>query len=169
MRTIPQVCEALTNTLTETADEMASETGFVQRRSKLSGANFVTSLVFGWLKHPDATLEQLVQTTAGLGVRISPQGLSKRFSPQAAQCLKGVLEAAVGKVIATESVALEILRRFNGVYVQDSTVVVLPDELAEVWSWLWREHIEGNECFNKAPGTFRPEYWGYWGSVVGIR
>ena len=65
MINIPQVCEALTNAFTETADEKASETDFVQRRSKLSGANFVPSLVFGWLKHPDATLEQLVQTTAG--------------------------------------------------------------------------------------------------------
>ena len=166
MSTIPQVCEALTNTLTETADEMASETGFVQRRSKLSGTNFVTCLVFGWLKHPDATLEQLVQTTAGLGVRISPQGLSKRFSPQAAQCLKGVLEAAVGKVIATESVALEILRRCvcSGLYCGGTA-----RRASRSVVWLWREHIEGNECFNKAQGTFRPEYWGYWGYVVGIR
>lgn len=36
-------------------------------------------------------------------------------------------------MIATEPVAIEILQRFNGVYLIDSSVIRLPDELAEVW------------------------------------
>lgn len=44
-----------------------------------------------------------------------------------------MLEASVAKVISGEPSALVMLRRFNGVYLLDSSTVALPDELAEVW------------------------------------
>ena len=53
---------------TTVADQAARETGFVQRHSKLSGARFVQALTFGWLGQPDASLGQLAQMAATLGV-----------------------------------------------------------------------------------------------------
>lgn len=133
MVTIPQVAEAMQTVLTTTADEVARETEFVQRKSKMGGAAFAQTLTFGWLENPQATLEELCQTAAALDVTITPQGLDQRFSASAAQCLQKVLEAAVDEVIASEPVAIPILQRFNGVYLDDSSTVTLPDELAEVW------------------------------------
>jgi hypothetical protein len=120
--------------LTTKADEAASETGFVQRKSKMGGASFVQTLVLGWLQKPEATLEELTQTSAALGVTITPQGLEQRFNEPAAQCLQKVLEEAVNKVISAEPVAIPILQRFSETYLDDSTTVTLPQELAEVWS-----------------------------------
>jgi hypothetical protein len=120
--------------LTTKADEAASETGFVQRKSKMGGASFVQTLVLGWLQKPEATLEELTQTSAALGVTITPQGLEQRFNEPAAQCLQKVLEEAVSKVISAEPVAIPILQRFSETYLDDSTTVTLPQELAEVWS-----------------------------------
>jgi len=131
--TIPQVAETMKTVLTDVAEGVARVTGFVQRRSKMGGAEFVQSLVFGWLGNPAATLEELTQTAAVLGVEISPQGLEQRFTPAAAECVRHVLEGAVGQLLKAEAVAVPILRRFAGVYVQDSTVVNLPEELAAVW------------------------------------
>ena len=59
MVTIPQVAEAMQTVLTTTADNAAQETGFVQRESKMGGAAFAQTLVFGWLENPEATLEEL--------------------------------------------------------------------------------------------------------------
>jgi hypothetical protein len=39
----------------------------------------------------------------------------------------------VGALIAAEPVAIPILQRFNGVHIQDSSVITLPDELAGTW------------------------------------
>ena len=100
MVTIPQVAEAMQTVLTTTADSAARETGFVQRESKMGGAVFAQTLVFGWLENPEATLEELSQTAAAIGVIITPQGLEQRFSATAAQCLRQVLEAAVDRVIS---------------------------------------------------------------------
>ena len=134
MSTIPQVAHALNVVLNSTADAAAHRSNFVQRRSKFTGARFVQSLVFGWLKNPQASLEELTQITATLGVRVSPQGLDQRFGPKAAATLEQVLNAAVTQVIAAQPVAIPLLQRFGSVVVLDSSTVVLPDALAHVWS-----------------------------------
>jgi hypothetical protein len=132
--TIPRIAEAMQTVLTTKADSVAHETGFVQRESKLGGASFTQALVFGWLENPQATWEELSQTTAAIGVVITPQGLEQRFSGSAARCLQKVLEAAVDQVVASEPVAIPVLQRFAEVYLDDSSTVNLPKELAAVWS-----------------------------------
>jgi len=132
--TIPQVTAALQQVLGPVADAAARATGFTQRASKLTGARFVQTLVFGWLGRPGAGLERLSQTAARLGVSITRQGLDDRFTPQAAACLEQVLAAAVQTVLAAQPRAIPLLQRFpGGVWVQDSTTISLPGELAAVW------------------------------------
>ena len=116
---IPEVAEAMQKVLTQVADRAAHETGFIKRLRKINGANFVQTLVFGWLSKPDATLEDLAQTAAGIGLVISPQGLDERFTLEAANLMKQVLEESVQEMIAANPVAIPILERFNGVYIQD--------------------------------------------------
>ena len=81
MNILPQVAEAMQTTLSTNSDIIAIESNFVKRERKLNGSNFVQTLVFGWLANPSASLEELTQTAAILGVSISPQGLDKRFTP----------------------------------------------------------------------------------------
>jgi hypothetical protein len=132
--TVPDVAETLQDVLTNTARVAAHDSGFVRRRSKLTGPAFVQALTFGWLDNPDATLEELTQAAATVGVRISPQGLDQRFTPCAADCLLRVLQAAVTRVLATDPVAIPVLQRFaGGVCVLDSTIIGLPDVLAALW------------------------------------
>ena len=134
MVTIPDVAEAMQSVLTDAADAIARETGCQRRASKLGGAGFVRALVFGWLADPDATLERLAQTAAALGTPVTPQALDQRFTAEAAACLEGVLAEAVGTLVAAEPAAVPLLRRFSGVYVQDSSTLRLPDALAELWA-----------------------------------
>jgi len=133
MDILSQVAEGMQGVLTEAADIIGRKTGFIERQRKLSGSRFVQTLVFGWLSNPDSTVEELCQTAATLGIGISPQGLNKRFTPKASDCLQKVLESAVSQVISDDPVAIPLLQRFNGVHIQDSSTVVLPDELAVIW------------------------------------
>lgn len=133
MTTIPQVAAIMQELLTTEADRIAGETDFVRRSSKLGGAEFCQTLVFGWLANPAATLEELAQTAAALGVTITAQGLDNRFTAPAAACLRQVLECAIGQVVCAQAPAVPLLQRFNGVYIQDSTTISLPDALADVW------------------------------------
>jgi hypothetical protein len=133
MESLTQVAAALQHVLTEVADEAAGAVGFVRRRRVLTGALFVQALVLGWLARPDATLHQLTQALAARGAAISPQGLARRFGPEAADLLQRVLAAAVATVVATAGAGTPLLARFAGVYLLDSTTIRLPDALAAVW------------------------------------
>src|SRR4051794_30454955 len=96
---LPDVAAALVEVFTAEADRAVRQSGLVQRQSKLSGEAFVQTVTFGWLSNPQATLEQLAQTAATLGVTITPQGLEQRFSARSADCLQRVLQAAVRRVL----------------------------------------------------------------------
>src|SRR5260370_27096619 len=133
MWTVTQVTTTVQTLLTTTANGLARETGFVRRASKLTGAHFVQALVFGWLNNPNATLQQLAQMAGTVGVPISSQGLDQRFSQVAANLLRQVLEVAVGSLVTADPVAIPLLQRFRGVYLLDSSTIVLPNELAAVW------------------------------------
>lgn len=133
MTSLPQVAAAFHRVLSEIPEDLARAVGFCQRRSKLTGALFVQTLVFGWWRHPAATLAELSQTAAALGVAITPQGLDQRFGSAAAALLHDRLTAATREVIASDPVATEVLARFAAVEVLDSTTIALPDVLASHW------------------------------------
>ncbi len=106
MSSIPEIARAMENVLSTTAEAIARPTGFVQRRSKLTGPVFAKTTVLGWLTKPDSRLSDLTQVAAAFGVKISPQGFDDRFTPQAAAFLEQLLDAAVGQVIAAEPVTI---------------------------------------------------------------
>jgi hypothetical protein len=133
MTIIEQVADALQDIFISVAHRLADQTQFVQRVSKLVGATFLQTLVFTYLADPDATLDQLTQTAAALGVDISAPGLSQRFTPQAAAFVQAALAAAIKRVLSAEPLAIPILEQFSGVFIEDSTVIVLPQELRELW------------------------------------
>lgn len=134
MTTIPEVVQAMQTVLTTDAREAGRASGFVQRRSKLDGAGLAQTLVFGFLANPQATWEELAQTAATCGIAITAQGLDERLGARAAECLRQVLQAAVGQLVQAAPVALPVWKRFTGVYVQDSTVISLPASLATEWA-----------------------------------
>lgn len=123
---MPRVVCAMQTVLTVVADTGARTTGFIKRHRKLTGATFVQTLAFGWLSNPKATLEELSQAAATVGVDITPQSLDERFTKEAAETLKQVLDAAVEQVVAADPQAVPLLERFNGVYVRMENRFLLP-------------------------------------------
>jgi hypothetical protein len=119
------------------ADTLARETGFVQRQRKLTGSTFAKLTVFGAASTPYPTYTDWTHAAALTGTTITPQGIEQRFTPAAARFLHAVLQRFVESVVTTcTPVVAPLLQRFAGVFIKDSTVVVLPRELASVWQGL---------------------------------
>jgi hypothetical protein len=133
MASVAEIASAMKGLLSDTAQRLGRETKFVQRASKLDGARFAQSCVVGWLEHPDASLSQLSQSAASVGVAISPQGLDQRFDQEAAAFLRQLLEEASRLVVSADPTVLPVLSRFSAVQVQDSTTLTLPEGLAALW------------------------------------
>jgi hypothetical protein len=121
---------ALQTLLTAGADELARLTQLVRRQRNLTGATWVQTLVFGWGRQPDASLEDLADQAERLGVSIRPQGLDQWFCPEGADCLRQLVQRAVATLVHSQGTSLPLLLRFAGVSVEDCTAIALPAELA---------------------------------------
>ena len=127
--TLTHLADAMQTVLDQVPQAQAKPTGFIRRQRKLTAAVFVKALVFGWLANPKASLDQLAGVATLLGVPIQPQSLEERFTPQAAELLRRVLEASILAVITADPVAIAVLNRFTEVVVLDSSTVSLPEPL----------------------------------------
>src|SRR5580700_849100 len=78
---LSQQAEILQRMLGPRADQLAHETGFIQRERVLSGSDFAQALILGWLQQPDERVEGLVQILGRREVTITASGLSQRFTP----------------------------------------------------------------------------------------
>ena len=136
MTTIPQVSRAMQHVLTTAAQSADTKLHYTKRpdQAKFSASTLVQTLVLGWLAHPDATVEQLSQSAARVGVDVTAQAIDQRFTLATAALLQQVLSASLQHLIASDGLSIPILQRFTGVRIHDSTTIVLPDALAELWA-----------------------------------
>jgi hypothetical protein len=134
---VPEIDEIVNFYSAEVVEEIARETGFVQRESKLGGIEFLGIMTQGLYFRPDATLDQMVAMGRDINkeLEISPEGLHQRINHSGVEFLKKMLskamELSVSRLI-DESVP-RILESFGKVHVLDSTQASLPEELSEIW------------------------------------
>jgi len=133
MTTIRELAALLQHFLTETADEVAQQTGFIERQRKVTGAGFAQALIFSFLAHPAATRAQVQQTAVAAGMGVTTPALDQRFTPKAVLFLDTLLQRALTLVVEGPA-RPSLLSRFNGVWLADTSVMALPDALAAVWS-----------------------------------
>ena len=120
--------------LEEASEEAGEAVGFVQRQSKMMAKEFVETLVLGCLEQADASLTDFAQIAADLGVEITGSGIDQRITSKGVELLKSVLERSLKQVVESRPHQPEILRQFNGVYLLDSSYIVLAEHLAELFA-----------------------------------
>jgi hypothetical protein len=134
MTSVSQVEYSLKHILEERANVLARETGCIERQRKFSGADLLQTLVFGWLSHPDASLETLASLATIRKVEVTDTAIHKRFTKPCAQFLHAVFEEMASVVVeASQEVPVNLLCRFQSVVLEDSSSIALPEELAEQW------------------------------------
>lgn len=132
MNPVFQVAAALQTVFSTTAKELARSTGVILRERKFDGASLAQTFVFGWLDNPQATLDELAQMAASCGAAVKPQAVAQRLNSRLAEFFEQLLEVAAGQVVtAAKGAPIELLQRFNGVYLQDSTTILLPEQFAQ--------------------------------------
>src|SRR5437588_7868972 len=106
MNTITQVAARLQGILGEEVEQLAREVGFVKRHVVLSGADFVHSLILGWLQEPEITLDGLTQVLERREGGIAAPGLSQPSTPEAATRLHRVLDRRCAGQMQVEPVRI---------------------------------------------------------------
>ena len=127
MITVPRMARVLRQVFERDARALARSMGVIQRERKLNGSTLLLLLVLGWLHHPQAGSSALARFAGTLGVQISKQGIEEHWTYRTAEWLYEVLLGAIGSLLSAKAVAVPLLQRFAGVYLEDGSSVVLPD------------------------------------------
>src|SRR5262249_28828929 len=161
---LTELARTIQDLLTTKADELASQCGFVQRKRKVSGANFAQTVVFTAMADPEPTKSGSQAFAAAAGLGAPRQALDKRFNARGAAFFRELLRAAVAEMVAAP-VAIPLLRRFTAVEVLDSSVVPLPDELAGLYRG--GRSGRGPQTGPQAPVTLPLGLRLHWGTLGG--
>jgi len=113
--------------------DIAWETGAVKRNGKLDAATLVQMLIFGYWQTPDIPLSGLQQIAGRRDVDVTASAISQRLTPECAEMLHQILQRLVAIQIEGEKVDIPLLKNFSAVIVEDSTIIPLPPELANIW------------------------------------
>jgi len=152
MDIISTIVKALQEVFTDSADHLARETKFIKRQRKITGRGFAQAMVFGWLAQSDARVSDLSQSVANVKIDITRQGLHERFTAEAAAFLEAMLHKCIAQVVASLALEMPILGRFDGVYVMDSTIIILPDELSDIWQGCEGSALKLSVCWELLTG-----------------
>ena len=99
MSRVSQVEMSLKHIMEEQANVLARETGCFERQRKCSGADLLQTLIFGWLSHPDASLETLASVATLREIEVTDAAVHKRFTQACALCwLLGTSVHKIGKL-----------------------------------------------------------------------
>jgi hypothetical protein len=132
MTVVQTVTTSLQRLLGAALDDLARESGVVQRQRKFTGQTLLLMIVATLLHKPDATWWDFLVTAHALGLQVSQTAVQKRF--QAGQplvdFLRSALERALQQTVAGLPAAAALLQQFTAVFLGDSSTMALPDELA---------------------------------------
>src|SRR6266536_5709449 len=132
VRNLPPLLQTL---LTTTAAQRARDHHVIQRVRAFDGASLCQTLVFGYLDNPDASLSGLCQAATVCAVQVTRQAIDQRLKGEMGEhlttWLTGLLSEATRQTITRQTEVLPLLARFTGIWVEDTTVLALPDALAD--------------------------------------
>lgn len=128
-----KMSQAFRTFFTETAETVARQTRFVIRRSKLTGAVFVQTLVCGWSEQPEASLNDLAEVAADLGVEITAQGLDERINDAAVRLFETLAQESLRWFQQRIPLDIALLRQFTAIEILDSSHIALPATLQDAY------------------------------------
>jgi hypothetical protein len=131
MQSIAKVGSALQDLFGAAVEEAAETSGVVIRQRKFNAMSLAKTFILGFLAKPDASDEDLARMAVQVGVDVTPQAVEQRYSPALAQFLKDLLGRAAQILVSSNKALAPILERFSCVILQDSSTIVLPDDLKE--------------------------------------
>jgi hypothetical protein len=128
MATITNTVSALQRLFTTDASRCAKESGVIRRNRVFTPETLAKTFVLTWLGKPMATLDELAQAAGSCGAVVSAQAIDQRFTPSLTDFFRRLLASAVSTVVSGNRVDTELMKRFAGIYLLDSSIVALPDE-----------------------------------------
>lgn len=131
MHTISNMAEVVLDFFGKKAQQISEDSGFAQRKSKLTGKKFASALVLGFLNNPKASLEDICQLLKKGNLKISKQGLHERFNNKSVHFMEQLFQESIYRFKDKSVNLIELLKPFQSINILDSSGFKLPETLKE--------------------------------------
>jgi hypothetical protein len=131
MQSIAKVGSALQYLFGAAVNEAAEKSGVVIRQRKFNAMSLAKTFILGFLAKPDASDEDLARMAVQVGADVTPQAVEQRYTSRLEEFFKDLFSRAVQCVVGSNKSLAPILERFTSVILQDSSTIVLPDDMKE--------------------------------------
>ena len=140
-------------------ENLARESGFVSKESKLSGFKFLDLILFSKFDNEKLSLNDLSSQTAHKHqIFISKQAINDRFTIKSVRFIKLIIEKFIYNTIEVDD-SIEFLNDFRRVRIKDSTCFQLPKNMRD-------KYAGSGGCSSKAAVRIQFEYDYKTGEVV---
>jgi hypothetical protein len=130
MDRISQFARQIHSVLGQLPDAVNDIITVVKRKRCFTPLTLAQTFILGLLQKPTASDADIAVVASRLGVCVSPQAIDQRYSKELAQFFQRLFaQMAAARVRATGSLC-DLFERFTEVSAIDSTVIVLPAEMA---------------------------------------
>lgn len=110
----------------ERIEQEAEYVGFIKKPRKLTGMSFFCICI---MQGFGCSLGVMCGALKGFSISLCEQSLNERFSKSAVAFMKRLFSQML-RIELSKSVQMDFLSRFSGVFIQDSTVINLPNEMS---------------------------------------
>ncbi len=131
MQIITKVGVALQQLFGPLAEEAARRSGVIVRKRKFTALSLARTFVLGFLRHPEASDEELAQIAVQVGAAVTPQAIEQRHTAKLVKFLQELFGQATQVVVGSDKALAPILERLASVDVLDSSTITLPECLKE--------------------------------------
>lgn len=107
-------------------EEEAKDTKFIQTPRQLTGMAFFSICI---MQGFGSSLDLMCGALSSFSINMCGQSLNERFSTTGVAFMKRMFEQML-QMELSQTVSMDFLSKFSGVFIQDSTVIKLPDAMA---------------------------------------
>lgn len=143
MGMIAKVGAAIQHLFGQICEAAAQKSGVIQRQRKFTAPTLLQTFVWGFLKNPEASDEELAQMAAQCGVAVTPQAIEQRHSPKLVTFLQEVFQEGAKAAVGSDRALAPILERFPSVPIVDGSSLQLPDSMQQEFAGCGGPHASG--------------------------
>lgn len=115
----------------EVLEDIACETGLIQRKRKFSAERFLRMLLFDYLEYSSPSLQaHSIKLHQDESVSLSKQAIDKKFSEASLKFIEKLVELLLSRQQLKGLIPSKLLSVFSSIKVMDSTEFKLPDRFA---------------------------------------
>jgi hypothetical protein len=130
---LTNICKSVMGFLNRSTETIGKSVGFIKRRSKLNAGNFCRILIASCLSDNNPSLEGMCRLAKEKGIRITKQGLQKRFTSKATLLMQELFTKALQQFKAEHHAVFDLLADFTSVGMIDSSSIALPSNLKDIF------------------------------------